>query len=394
MKRILFLFNHDAAHQVAHLTGVARAMALDHPDIETIVAVAPPIAAIVAQQMGVDAVGRVTWITLDLPPLINIAGMVLDRLFPARRLARLRYFAPLFAGVDMLVSTERTCLRAKAHIRGRQPLFAAIPHGAGDRNVSYHADYTRFDVVLVAGAKVADAMRGIGVAADRLVIVGYPKFDTIAANIAGNAAARPTAKLFDNDRPVVVYNPHFDPHLSSWYDHGPAILHWFAGPGAGRFNLVFAPHVMLFRKRWHISPEYRTVRRRPDIPAEALGAANILVDVDGPRLFDMTYMTRSTIYLGDMSSQIYEFLQTPRAAIFIDSHDGRVTEPEANHLHWRAGPVASTIDDVVAQLGDWQAVADRYRAAQRQLFAQTFDISAVPATVRAARALVDAIAGR
>ena len=130
--------------------------------------------------------------------------------------------ADLFASVDMVVSTERTCLRVKRHIRGRMPQFAIVPHGAGDRNVSYHPDFARFDLVLVAGQKVVEQMVAHGVAPDRLRITGYPKFDSID-----------WARRFDpfgNGRPTFVYNPHFDPKLSSWYDMGPGLLRWFAGP--------------------------------------------------------------------------------------------------------------------------------------------------------------------
>ena len=36
--RVVFLFNHDAAHQVAHLAGIAAAMARLHPEVETVIA--------------------------------------------------------------------------------------------------------------------------------------------------------------------------------------------------------------------------------------------------------------------------------------------------------------------------------------------------------------------
>lgn len=384
MKLILFLFNHDAAHQVAHLAGVARAMALASDSlVETIVAVAPEIADHVRTGLG-DALGAVTWVDLALPAWLSAIAAPADLVLPARRLLRLRHFAPLFTSCDILVSTERTCLRAKAHMPGATTLFAAIPHGAGDRNVSYHPDYAKFDLVLVAGAKVREAMVAVGVPPDRVRLVGYPKFDSIAPN--------PDRRWFGSDlRPTILYNPHFDPHLSSWYRLGPNLLEWAAGPEGQAFTWVFAPHVMLFRKRLHVSPEYRVARLRPDIPVAAQRADNILIDVDSPRLFDMSYTASADMYIGDMSSQIYEFLERPRPAFFLDTHGGQETEPEANHLHWRAGPVVQSLRALTTMLGDWRTIGAQYHAAQARLFSETFDRTATPATERAAAALLAAL---
>ncbi|MFM6853924.1 MAG: hypothetical protein ACKOUM_07565 [Sphingopyxis sp.] len=412
MKRVVFLFNHDAAHQVAHLAGVAAAMARDHAGICTIIACAPAIRGAVQSAMGADAAALAQWQDLQLPPWLDRVARVGNALFPAARLARLAHFAPMLQSADMVVSTERTCLRVQARMRklakaprmrkmaktarmrkmdgGRVPPFAIIPHGAGDRNVSYHPDFARFDLVMVAGKKVVDAMVAAGVPAQRLHIIGYPKFDMV------DFSPRPSP--FANGRPTFVYNPHFDPHLSRWYRHGPDILRWFASDAGQQFNLIFAPHVMLFRKRWHISPEYRVVARRPDIPAVAHGAANIHIDVDSPALFDMTHMLSADAYIGDMSSQIYEFLARPRAAFFIDTHDGfsSLTDPArtgaaAEHQHMRAGPVAVDAASLIAHLPGWANVAQDYRAAQEQLFNWTFDTSATPASRRAAACIATAL---
>lgn len=380
--RILFLFNHDAGHQVAHLAGVARAMASLGDVAETLVAVAPEIAEAVRDAIG-DAARHVTWIDLSLPPSLDRLAGFANAIVPARRILRLRHFAPLFGSCAMVVSTERTCLRAKAYMTGAATLFAAIPHGAGDRNVSYHPDYRRFDLVLVAGRKVRDAMVAMGVERDRIRITGYPKFDSVSPNV--------DRRWFGTDsRPTILYNPHFDPHLSSWYDEGPALLRWAATSEGGRaFTWIFAPHVMLWRKKLHISPEYRRARLRPAIPTEALSADNILIDTGSARLFDMSYTASADIYVGDMSSQIYEYLARPRPSFFIDTHRGQETEPEANHLHWRAGPVVKNIAELAALLPDYAAIGAQYYAAQQTLFADTFDQAEQPATKRAASALLN-----
>ena len=71
-------------------------------------------------------------------------------------------------------------------------------------------------------------------------ITGYPKFDIAAGQ------GRPI-KFRGSNRPIVLYNPHVSPHLSSWYKQGRAVLDYFLA--SDRYNLIFAPHIMMFERR-------------------------------------------------------------------------------------------------------------------------------------------------
>ena len=195
------------------------------------------------------------------------------------------------------------------------------------------------------------------------------------------------ANLFPNDKPTILYNPHFDPRLSSWYDMGPELLEALAGMG-DRFNVVFAPHVMLWRKKLHISPEYRIARRRPDIPADIVGQSNVLIDTASPALFDMTYTTGADIYIGDVSSQVYEFLRSPKPCIFIDAAgDGKDAYP-----FWANGPVVQSVGEVVSALDDWEKLGSDYRAKQLELFRYTIDHDpARSASERGAQAIAEVL---
>ena len=367
---ILFLFNHDAAHQAAHIAGIMESLALQHPAIVCHAGVGTPeIETELRKLISSDAASKIQWTNLGLGRLADILLAVPNRILPARRLARLRANEAYFSTMDMIVSTERTCLavrkRLRAQKKARVPLFAYVPHGSGDRNVAYHPSLANFDVMLLSGQKLVDEMVSRGLTtAERCHLIGYPKFDTVETEGA--------AKLFDNDLPTFVYNPHFDPKLSSWYDHGPALLRQFAAL-SDRYNLVFAPHVMLFRKPVHISLEYRTLRVRPSIPEEARNAPNILIDTDGPRLFDMTYTMAADVYIGDMSSQIYEFLIKRRAAFFIDTHSAQFPDEAANRAFWQNGPVVQSVDDLMKLLPAWQEIAQEYRPVQDRLFRYTID---------------------
>ena len=380
MARIIFLFNHDAAHQVAHIAGIADKLicAPESQDRHEIILACGTrgIAAQLHQMLSPQAAARATWVMLDVPRWASAPLGVVNKIAPVLRLARLRAHLPLFAAADMVVSPERTCLQVKDWLGARAPRFVFVPHGAGDRSVTYHPSMAGFDYMLVSGPKVQAEMIRHGLArAGQIDIIGYPKFDLI------NLAARP--RFFDNDKPVVLYNPHFDPALSSWYDMGPELLAWFAAQ-QGKWNLIVAPHVMLFRKRWHYSLEYRRLRRRPDMPPAYADLPYMRIDTDSAHLFDMSYTRAADIYIGDVSSQVYEFLAHRGACYFLDT--GKAEPPLE---FWQNGERCHSVADLTQRLGDWQASAAAHRATQDRLFSYSIDQDpARTASQRGAEALL------
>ncbi|WP_052769006.1 hypothetical protein [Aurantiacibacter marinus] len=388
MPSAVFLFNHDAAHQVAHLAPVAAAMAREHSDVETIVAYSDKaLRQKIESLISPDDAALMNWHELHLTGFVGKAARLLDRILPASRLARLRIHEKLFAESDAVISTERTCLRVKARLGpDRAPPFIRVPHGTGDRSVTFHPDHRKFDLSLVAGPKMAEKLAENGVDPARIKVTGYPKFERV------DLASKPV--FFSNGRPTFVYNPHFDPHLSSWYDMGPDLLRWFASEAGQAYNLVFAPHVMLFRKAMHISPEYGIGKRRPDIPGEARAVQNILIDVDGPRLFDMSYMLGSDGYIGEASSQLYEFLVRPRPVFLLDPNEALRQQGSDDLPFLGTGPIAQNITELSELLADHRNIGERYRSAQKTLIAHTFAQSDVPSSQRAAHAIAQLIADR
>jgi CDP-glycerol glycerophosphotransferase (TagB/SpsB family) len=198
---------------------------------------------------------------------------------------------------------------------------------------------------------------------------------------------RQPEKFFDNDRPTFLYNPHFDPYLSSWYDQGAAILEWFY-QRPDEYNLIFAPHVMLFVKKVHISMEYKVTRTRPDVDAKYLAAPNIRVDVGSPRLFDMSYTFSADAYIGDVSSQVYEFLYRPRPCIFVDVHSGNDPHDPPAYDFWRNGPVVKSAAELGEILPDFENIGASYHDIQLDRMAYTADnTDPRPASVRGALAI-------
>jgi len=219
--RVCFLFNHDAAHQVAHSIGLAAKLAEDYPAIETVIACgSADIRTEVEQHLEAAQIAALHWYDLSLNKLTHAMLAPMNKVFPARRLGRLQMGASYLREFDLIVSTERTCLILKRRWKENGPRFIFVPHGAGDRSVTYHPAMKDFDVMLVSGQKVADQMVAHNIMRpEQCRIIGYPKFDGLAE--------REPEKFLDNDNPTFLYNHHFDHYLSSWYDHGEAILEWF-----------------------------------------------------------------------------------------------------------------------------------------------------------------------
>jgi hypothetical protein len=61
----------------------------------------------------------------------------------------------------------------------------------------------------------------------------------------------------------------------------------------------------------------------------------------------MTYTSLADLYVGDVSSQVYEYLRDPRPCLFLDRGVPGWSEDES-YAHWRFGPRAGPGDDLVA----------------------------------------------
>jgi hypothetical protein len=385
--RIGFLYNHEAPHQVPHSAPIAAALAEAAPGA-TVEALATNEAAAHAFHSLLKRLDAepVPVRLLREPAWQRAAGSVLDRALPYSRLANLRTHAHALAEYDALVVTETTSLVLRRRLGARCPLLLFVSHGAGDRSIGFRPEMGGFDRLLLAGPKLRNRMIAEGIAApEQIEITGYAKFDAVGLT------TRLRPRLFDNDRPTVLYNPHFEPYLSSWWKFGEAVLDWFAAHP--EYNLVFAPHVMLFKRRLSLSVEHLAMRWRRDLPARFERAENIRIDLDGPALFDMTYTRGADIYLGDVSSQVYEFIAEPRPCIFLNGHGAR-WENDPNYAMWKFGPVLDSVAQLGRALANAQTVQSLYQERQRAGAAETFDAVDQPAGPRAAAAILRALADR
>ncbi len=377
-RRIGFLFNHDELHQVAHIAPIIPALQRQAPHAR--------VEVITSSERQADAVRQFLDPALPMPAFwsirpnrsVRLIEKMLGNMVPLNRLSSLKRAAELFRHFDALVVPETTTTFLKKNRPSERPRLIFFPHGAGDRSIGFSPEIRLFDYVLLPGEKTRDRMLAAGVVRlDNHRIVGYPKFEAYAN--------RPPAKLFDNDKPTVLYNPHFDPLLSSWFRFGKQILDYFANQND--YNLIFAPHVMLFQRKILASVEHRLLRFRQRLDSRYDRLDHIHIDTGSPRSIDMTYTNAADIYLGDVSSQIYEFIQTPRPAIFLNSH-GAEWQGNANYEHWTFGPVLDDIANLGATLDAVLPLSDTCRLAQARAFAYSFDMDNPDSPSRRAAAAI------
>jgi hypothetical protein len=379
--RIGFLFNHDQIHQVAHSLPIAIALAESDPSLDILVATTNDVMRneverLLATHGARDCVRLVRLKQKNL--LIRGAVRALDPIIPAAKIAVYRDNLDFFRTLDALVVAEKTSAILKTRYGLNDLKLIHTRHGAGDRAVGFDKASAIFDLVLVSGPKIRDRLvTEAGLDAAMLAMVGYPKFDMIPA--------RPRVLDFpDPSKPTVLYNPHVSPHLSSWYKHGRAVLDFFVGNP--NYNLIFAPHVMLFERRVVITIDKMRLDWPGRLARKYRDAPNIHIDLGSFASTDMSYTEAADIYLGDVSSQIYEFLLRPRPCAFLNSH-GFSHSSDPNFAHWRAGPVIDDPSNLGATLAAAIVGHQRYNAVQRAMFAASIDLSETPSSMRAALAI-------
>jgi CDP-glycerol glycerophosphotransferase (TagB/SpsB family) len=246
--------------------------------------------------------------------------------------------------------------------------------------VGFDKESGKFDLVLLAGRKIRDRLLAAGQLRNgHYALCGYPKFDAVSL------LPREPLNLFDNDRPTVLYNPHCSSELSSWYRFGPAILEYFYQ--STRYNLIFAPHIMLFEKKLQASLHSWRVRRPGTIPRKYQECGHIHIDTGSRMSTDMSYTLAADLYLGDVSSQVYEFLIKPRPCVFANP-GAEAWQNDPNYLCWQYGPVFDRIDQLDKALDRGFNTHADYLQVQQRNFAYSFDMKNGEAAPRAVRAIV------
>jgi len=360
-------------HQMFHSLPIALEIALRYPDVEVHLAGSTDehLAMLRTLTQAYAPGAPVTIDHLKLPPWFPHAVTSMGEGMPPKILVVL-FNLLYFRRFDALVTPERTTGRLRRWLPNTQ--FIWTRHGAGDRASGFEKDIGKFDFVLMAGAKIERRLLEQGLISEGRYETGvYAKFDLVRK--------LPRHALFENGRPTALYNPHFRPMHSSWASWGRDVMDYFAG--SDRWNLVFAPHIRLFYPP--TADKYSAFDAYSEAP-------NIRIDLGSRASADMTYTSSADLYIGDVSSQVAEFLMRPRPCVFLNAHHV-AWKGDPNYRFWELGPVVDDIADLGSAIEEAVREHDSYRERQIAYIKETFGDIEPPTAPKGADAIVRYLRG-
>lgn len=299
-----------------------------------------------------------------------------DPVLPAK-LPMLLRLAPYLARMPVVVCAEQTSLWLPRLLPWLSTRFIKTSHGVGSMSARDDPRRRAAFHTLVPSEQERETYLARGIAADRITATGYVK--------AGFRHRTPARALFPEQRPVLLYTPHWQAHRSSWPAWGAEIVAMLAA--RTDWNIILAPHQRLIER----AGEVRVILDR------VAALPHVHCDLDSFAMVDGSYTAMADLYLGDTSSQLMEYLIHPRPAIFLDPAS-RDWQGDPAYAMWHAGQVVQTLADLPAAIDGARAAHGRFAEAQRAIaHAALGDASGAGAQRAAAgilRILNDAAPGR
>ena len=363
-----FLFNHYLTYQVPHGAPVAFALSRIRPDFHIELLFSTVEARSAAQRIATLYPGhRCRFQLLQRGSIVDSA---VTRFPFLHRPLTLMENRKLLASFNVLVAPEKNSLVLKALPAFRSVKFISLHHGRmeGSRPRSFNKGRLKFDCVLVHNPSDYERCKD-EYPEGYCEVIGYPKFEVLQ-QLKPEAPA-----LFNNERKTVLYAPHFHRKQSSWLSMGRKILAFFKQ--RDEYNLIFAPHVRLFRhRRYHGNIDLDDFRAAP----------NILIDTGSERSIDMSYTRAADVYLGDVSSQVWEFVShRPRPCVFLNAAG---FDPSIIGF-WKLGPVIDKVDQLEPALAMAQRDFDeKFRHEQDDYIGAAATTDDRPPSTRGAEAIV------
>jgi FtsZ-binding cell division protein ZapB len=276
----------------------------------------------------------------------------------------------LLRDADAILTTSHATVKMNHKLKITKPKIIYQYHGCGDRKYSFSKELGKFDYLLLPGKYYEKRLVEEHVTTkERTSIVGYPKLDY---PVDVNHFRK---QLFNNNKPIILYVPHWDPNLTSYKIWGKQILEYFNHND--KYNLIFSPHIQL--KHWKFKYKY-------DIRIDQYINQNLYVDFGSERSVDSSYIKLADLYLGDVSSLIYEWIAIqPRPCLFLNAHQVNWRE-DVDYRNWQYGPVVETMDQLDRKLNE--AVEDtKYLNIQSERIKEYMNLTDVSSSRRAAEAI-------
>ena len=356
-----FLYNAQA-HHILHSLPLACALSWHAEMAVTILAPSAAHLALAERLAGYYPGHRLRFRRLRVPP-----GLARSK--PAVLLLN----APALARYDALVLPERTSLLLR-RFGVRHPKLIHSFHGASGHDRADDPRLAQFDLLLAPSALRLERIAAAGIRPRAAAVTGYNKLDLIRRM----GTDRP--QLFPDRQPVVLYNPHHRAATSSWPVMGHQVLDHFAAQAER--NLVFAPHVRLFDP----PAAYRRAFRRYE------GLEHLRIDLGSTASIDMTYTLGADLYLGDISSQVMEFLLRPRPCVFLNPL-GIDWQGRPDFAAWRMGRVVQTLPKMAEAIRTADQWREEFTQRQEEAFAEAFPEQEIPAPVLGADAILKLLRG-
>ena len=237
-------------------------------------------------------------------------------------------YSKLFQSIDAFVCTIYEDLHLKKFLKPKKHTdFIFTNHGIPNRPYSFDSRITAFQLFFLLGNEEKKKREELNhLTPTNHTLTGFLKYDLVK-NFKVHS-------FFNNKKFTVLYNPHWEKQLSSFFKFGKGILDFFLTNK--NYNLIFAPHALLLERNWKLWLELKKYKN----------CENILFDFGSEASNNMSYSKSADLYLGDISSQASEFIFfKERPCLFLDAH-ALHNQSESSFLSWEYGDVLSELNDI------------------------------------------------
>jgi hypothetical protein len=287
------------------------------------------------------------------------------------KLPVLAALAPRLLKSSAVVCAEQTSLLIPTLLPFPVP-FVKTSHGVGSMSARDDRRRRAPALTLVPSERERQTYLERGHDPSRIAATGYVK--------ASFRQRTHTRLPFGQDRPVVLYAPHWQAHRSSWHLWGSQIVEQLARQTL--FNVVLAPHQRLVET----APELRGVL------GSVAHLPHVHCDLDSFATVDASYTEGCDIYLGDTSSQVVEFLMRPRPCLFLNPQRADWTDDPA-FAQWHCGEVIDRLEEVGPALARATSLHKRFADLQREFAASSLGDTSGGAPRRAAELILKVSSG-
>jgi hypothetical protein len=284
------------------------------------------------------------WWFISLPLILEIKLSYRKSIF--------RKYRALLSQQDGIVCAIYDDLEIKRHIDTTKTKLVFADHGVSNRPYSFDLRIKDFDCFFLTGYLEETARKKLGqLEKSNYVMTGYLKFDVKSIS--------QKKKQFENNKKIIIYNPHWDKSLSSFDKFGLSLLDFVAG--SKDYNLIFSPHKLLLTRNLSLRLKLKKYSH----------FENIIIDSSSELCNDLSYAKLAHLYIGDVSSQSSEFIAIdPRPCMFLRNNNNLKI---GDFVSWDFG-------DVISEVSSWKKTIDmmitnfdkKYKVVQEMMVPQLF----------------------